>query len=60
MTAENMSKDDWVSLFRDIGLDDTRMRQWHRTFEARHPDSHRNFLEWLGIPQSEINEIRSV
>jgi hypothetical protein len=55
----NVSKAQWVALFRELGLDETQMRQWHRLFEARHPDGHQGFLEWLGIPAAEINTIRA-
>lgn len=60
MANRNMSKDDWVSLFRDVGLSDAQMQQWHRVFEAKHPDDHQGFLEWLDIPQNEIKAIRSM
>jgi hypothetical protein len=55
----NVSKEQWVALFRELGLDETQMRQWHRLFEARHPDGHQGFLEWLGIPPAEIKTIRA-
>lgn len=60
MSDEMMNKENWVSLFRDIGLDDETMREWHRKFEARHPGGHQSFLEWLGIPEDEIKAIRAL
>jgi hypothetical protein len=51
--------DEWVSMFREIGLDETRMHQWHKIFEARHPAGHQSFLEWLGLPPEEIVRIRA-
>ena len=60
MTNEVMNKEKWVLLFREIGLDDTTMTQWHREFEARYPDGHQSFLEWLNIEESEINRIRAL
>lgn len=50
---------DWVGMFRDIGLDQAKMEQWHRVFEARHPASHQSFLEWLGLKPDEIDRIRA-
>ena len=54
-----ITKDEWVALYEEIGLDAPKRMQWHRLFEARHPDSHQGFLEWLGIPAKEIAEIRA-
>ena len=58
MSNEVMNKEKWVSLFRDIGLDDATMLKWHQAFEARYPDGHQSFLEWLQIPEAEISLIR--
>ena len=60
MANDAMNKDQWVSLFREIGLDDKAMVQWHREFEARYPDGHQSFLEWLSLSQDEIKGIRAV
>jgi len=49
----------WVSMFRTVGLDDDRMHRWHQEFENRHPGGHQSFLEWLQLPQERIAEIRS-
>lgn len=54
----NVSKDEWVAMFRRIGLDDEAMDRWHRDFEQRHPDGHEGFLAWLGLPPDEIVAIR--
>lgn len=56
---KKMSKQNWVALFKEIGLDDHQMAQWHRLFETQHPESHQSFLEWLGLPPAEIAQIRS-
>ena len=53
MTVEN-----WVALFRELGLDETQMKNWHRLFEARYPDGHQSFLEWLGLPPEICVRIR--
>ena len=60
MSASTMTKDQWVALFREIGLDETQMTRWHRQFEARHPSQHQAFLEWLGIEEGEIERIRAL
>ncbi len=55
-----MQKEQWVELFRAIGLDEAAMKRWHREFEARYPQGHQSFLEWLQIPADEINQIRTL
>lgn len=55
-----IGKDQWVALFRDVGLDDEQMMRWHRLFEARHPGGHQSFLEWLGTAPDEIQRIRAL
>jgi hypothetical protein len=46
-------------MFREIGLDQAKMEQWHRLFEARHPAAHQAFLEWLGLGTEDVDRIRS-
>ena len=53
-----ISKEQWIDLFREIGLNDEMMKKWHSLFELRHPEAHDNFLAWLGLPQGEIETIR--
>ena len=60
MGNEVMNKEKWVLLFKEIGLDDSTMNQWHREFESRYPDGHQSFLEWLNIDASEISHIRAL
>ncbi len=60
MSKKVMNKEKWVSLFQEIGLDDTTMNKWHKAFEARYPDGHQSFLEWLEIPANEISLIRAL
>lgn len=48
----------WRAMFREIGLTDADMRRWHALFEARHPDDHQRFLEWLGLPPERIARVR--
>ena len=60
MSNEVMNKEKWVLLFREIGLDEAIMRQWHREFEARYPEGHQSFLEWLNISEDEVGQIRAL
>jgi hypothetical protein len=55
----NVSKAEWVAMFREIGLTDDDMMKWHRLFETRHPEGHADFLAWLGISPDEITDIRA-
>lgn len=55
-----VSKKEWVAMFRDIGLDDETMEQWHRLFEARHPKAHEEFLRHLGLAPDEIARVRAL
>ena len=50
---------DWIEMFRELGLNEAQMHQWHRLFEIRHPQGHQEFLEWLGLPAQKIEEIRT-
>ncbi len=56
---KHVTKEEWVAMYREIGLDRRKMKQWHKLFESRHPDGHQSFLEWLGISKKEIDEIRA-
>lgn len=53
-----VTKQEWVEMFRAIGLDEQRMHAWHVEFETRTPEGHQSFLEWLDIPPAEIDDIR--
>lgn len=56
----NVNKEQWIAMFKEIGLTEETMLNWHRVFEKRHPDGHGEFLKWLGIPSEEIKKIRSL
>ncbi len=50
----------WIELFREIGLQEADMTKWHRLFEAKNPVGHQSFLEWLGLDEKRIQEIRNL
>jgi hypothetical protein len=56
---KHVTKDEWIEMYEEVGLDESKRMQWHRLFEARHPEGHQAFMEWLGIPAKEIDEIRA-
>ena len=60
MKSSNVSKEQWVEMFSEIGLDEATMTRWHQLFERNNPEGHQEFLEWLNIPDEEITEIRSL
>ena len=55
----NITIEEWIALFREMGLDDAAMKRWHQLFEARHPAGHQGFLEWLGLDKPRIEQIRA-
>lgn len=58
MSQKNVNVEEWVAMFRAIGLEEPDMHRWHAEFEERHPDGHQGFLEWLGVPTERIAKIR--
>ena len=58
MEGKNVTVDQWVEMFRAIGLNDGQMHQWHAEFERRFPEGHQGFLEWLNLPAERIAGIR--
>ncbi|MBF0400174.1 MAG: hypothetical protein HQL90_05350 [Magnetococcales bacterium] len=59
MHTNTIGKEEWINMFREIGLGDADMERWHRIFEHRHADAHQSFLAWLNIPPQEIQMIRA-
>ncbi len=53
-----LNKDRWVEIMRAAGLSDQDMHNWHIQFEKMEPGAHQEFLESLGIEQTEIEKIR--
>ena len=57
---KHVNKEDWVAMFRDIGLNDETMKKWHQLFEGRHPEGHTSFLNWLGLSSDETAKVRNM
>jgi len=51
--------EEWSSRFRALGLDDEMMGHWHTLFERENPTGHQSFLEWLGLPEERIAQVRA-
>ena len=49
----------WRAMFREVGLDESRMARWHKVFERENPESHKSFLEWLGLSPQDIEKVRA-
>ncbi len=58
MNETHVTVDQWVGMFRAVGLDDEQMEAWHGVFEHNHPDAHESFLRWLDLPADRIVDIR--
>ena len=58
MSKATVTVNDWTAMFRDIGLDEDTMWQWHGIFEQRHPEAHEDFLHWLQLPDERIRDTR--
>lgn len=55
---ETFTKESWVAMFEEIGLDQQTMHRWHVIFERRWPAQHDSFLQWLGVSADEARRIR--
>jgi hypothetical protein len=42
---KHITKDEWVAMYEEMGWDGEKRMQWHRLFEARHPEAHQGFME---------------
>ncbi|MFH0984319.1 MAG: MerR family transcriptional regulator [Candidatus Omnitrophota bacterium] len=54
-----INKEQWIRIFRETGLSDRQMENWHNAFEKNSPEGHQEFLEFLNIPKEEIKAIRT-
>ncbi len=46
-------------IFSAIRLSENDMDNWHKVFEEKYPKMHQNFLEWLGLEEERIEEVRA-
>lgn len=54
-----MNVETWTSLLSACGFTEQDMHRWHMEFERLAPEKHRQFLEFLCIPDAQIETIRS-
>ena len=54
-----MNVQTWTSLLSACGFSEEDMLKWHAQFERQAPERHRQFLEFLCLPDREIDAIRS-
>ncbi|MEF1227664.1 MerR family transcriptional regulator, partial [Vibrio fortis] len=54
-----MTKERWVEILKQSGMDDQDMHNWHKRFEQMEPLGHLKFLQSLNIDESEIEAIRT-
>lgn len=55
-----ITKEQWISLMKSVGLDEGNMREWHVQFERMSPEAHQDFLESLGMKKQEVQLIRAI
>ena len=55
---KKLTKDQFVSILNDAGITEAQKHKLHGLFEARHPEAHEAFLQWLGMPPDSIRAIR--
>ena len=56
---KKITKEQFVALLNDAGVTDAQKQKLHALFEARHPEAHEAFLQWLGVPPDAIRTIRA-
>jgi len=55
---KKINAEEWTARFRAVGFDDDAQGHWHSLFERENPSGHQSFLEWLGLPEERIVQIR--
>lgn len=53
-----LTKQRWVEILRESGMNDEDMSNWHKRFEQMEPIGHLKFLQSLNIDEEEIERIR--
>lgn len=55
-----ITKEQFVSVLDAAGITDIQKHKLHAVFEARWPDAHQRFLEFLGLAADQVAKIRAV
>jgi hypothetical protein len=58
MKTPFVTKDQFVALLRDSGINEDQMHALHRLFEQRHPEGHEAFLRALQLDDTTVSRIR--
>ncbi len=53
-----LNQDTFAELLSAMGFDEEKRAHFHRQFEINDPEAHRFFLEFLGMEEEEIKELR--
>ncbi len=54
-----ITKDAFVSILKEVGLSEAQMQQLHLKLEQQFPEDHEQLLCLLGISEEERNQIRN-
>ncbi len=59
LSQKVINKQQWVALLSASGMNESDMKNWHVEFEKMSPEAHHDFLDSIGIPNQEIDKIRT-
>ena len=54
-----LTKQRWMEILKESGMDDQGMTNWHKRFEQMEPLGHLKFLQALNIDDDEVEQIRT-
>lgn len=55
-----VTKEQWINFLKEAGLDEDGRIKWHMAFEKSSPECHQDFLESIGLSDTEIKKIRNL
>ncbi len=55
---KTITKDQFVAVLTEAGITDEQKHRLHAIFEARYPEAHESFLQWLNLPADTVRSIR--
>ena len=55
---KTITKDQFVAVLNVAGITDEQKHRLHAVFEARYPEAHESFLQWLSLPVDAVRSIR--